>query len=890
VRSDAQKRSGAASLLASSDPLQTRADRRPVAAALSSIIDDGGEAEREAERLQRVAAAGGKGGEEEKEADEQDEQDEQDDLGNAAGDLVARARQLRRRLGDQLRKNNAVRLLASAVSKLGDAVKGVRESAGDDVKDARLLSREAAFKMLPTTMDALLRVWAFALLASDGAMQRSVIELLEPVMQYYPERLVGACLHTWQKELAAAIVTRLAQVPSAPIPADTPSTLATPELLACDRHEYLMDILKRLRSCTPRFMIGSLGPLAVSIMRSSSLHTHPTRFAPVPDSVQGGSQVIPALRLRDSSVFHFLDTYIRYHCGEAPPQAAQVGPRSGGGISPAPAGDPHQDPKKLLEAWEPLRALVQQAASASDHPFTFLWLLGCLSVFVRKVATASATIPDRTLREMQEVMQQTLATVALMANQTVLFSVVADAAVAGAHVALLPAAVDDEDDGDEEEESDLSVVELPWLRVRAAVARALESEGVEVASLATIRFIRRPMSRASNAPILPRVGLLALRTLALVVDRALLNLWGRSEADRANIVVSAVVAQLVPVLEQHHNSLLPLAHAASAVFAALSAPSLRFTLRSWKREAWALFMRRDFFVTDAEALGSWRAPLARIITEDKTLLAQVVERASAQSNINALLLGRDGDLLQRAAGIKRLGFLLLSGRVDQYARHLPVVMERLVEAWRSAADSVDVSQLHADAFLCARVVIARVSAEHLTAVWPTVLSELIRVFQSPRVDSSLLLAASKVIDLALLLMPAQFFQHQWMFLRDPSPSAASRDPAPRNSELPTPGSAGDGAESKVERDWVVIDDGALFHPYLERFGAVESQEPPRESLDAFLRAPLLQVRALHSQHELARFHQQLVHVIRRRVEAGVRPPELPEVDRVLLSDFVELPP
>lgn len=81
--------------------------------------------------------------------------------------------------------------------------------------------------------------------------------------------------------------------------------------------------------------------------------------------------------------------------------------------------------------------------------------------------------------------------------------------------------------------------------------------------------------------------------------------------------------------------------------------------------------------------------------------------------------------------------------------------------------------LHAEALLFLRVLLARVSAEHLPAVWPVVNTQLTEVFRSGQpVALPLLLAACKFLDAAMCLHPGVFSLFQWMYL--PGLSAARR--------------------------------------------------------------------------------------------------------------------
>lgn len=103
--------------------------------------------------------------------------------------------------------------------------------------------------------------------------------------------------------------------------------------------------------------------------------------------------------------------------------------------------------------------------------------------------------------------------------------------------------------------------------------------------------------------------------------------------------------------------------------------------------------------------------------------------------------------------LKRLAFTIYSSEVDQYQKYLPDIQgkthththtclsetnfltklkpvscssERLVESLRLP----QVPILHAQVFLFFRVLLLRMSPQHLTSLWPTMITELVRT--SPR--------------------------------------------------------------------------------------------------------------------------------------------------------------
>ncbi|KAF0045037.1 hypothetical protein F2P81_001566 [Scophthalmus maximus] len=154
--------------------------------------------------------------------------------------------------------------------------------------------------------------------------------------------------------------------------------------------------------------------------------------------------------------------------------------------------------------------------------------------------------------------------------------------------------------------------------------------------------------------------------------------------------------------------------------------------------------------------------------------------------------------------LKRLAFTIYSSEVDQYQKYLPDIQERLVESLRLP----QVPILHAQVFLFFRVLLLRISPQHLTSLWPTMITELVQVFllmeqeltadedisrtSGPSVAGlettysggngfstsynsqrwlNLYLSACKLLDLALALPPEslpQFQMYRWAFIPEAS--------------------------------------------------------------------------------------------------------------------------
>lgn len=87
---------------------------------------------------------------------------------------------------------------------------------------------------------------------------------------------------------------------------------------------------------------------------------------------------------------------------------------------------------------------------------------------------------------------------------------------------------------------------------------------------------------------------------------------------------------------------------------------------------------------------------------------------------------------QRAQLLKKLSFTVFCSEVDQYQYCLPELQERLAESLRLPQSPL----VHEQIFLFFRVLILRMSAQHLTPLWPTIFSEVVHVLLQMKSDLS----------------------------------------------------------------------------------------------------------------------------------------------------------
>ncbi|XP_067093972.1 protein dopey-1 [Osmerus mordax] len=267
-----------------------------------------------------------------------------------------------------------------------------------------------------------------------------------------------------------------------------------------------------------------------------------------------------------------------------------------------------------------------------------------------------------------------------------------------------------------------SLEQTTWLR-RNLEVKASPQIVVDGASLETDveDLMLTVMEASSFTPSVYSVH--ALTLLAEVLAHLLDMVFYSDEKERVIPLLVNIMHYVVPYLRNHSAHNAPSYRACIQLLSSLS--GYQYTRRAWKKEAFDLFMDHTFFQMDCSCVSHWRAIIDHLMTHDKTTFRDLMTRvAVAQSSSLNLFTNRDAELEQRAMLLKRLAFTIYSSEVDQYQKYLPDIQERLVESLRLP----QVPILHAQVFLFFRVLLLRMSPQHLTSLWPTMITELVQVF------------------------------------------------------------------------------------------------------------------------------------------------------------------
>uniref|UniRef100_H3AEA4 DOP1 leucine zipper like protein B n=1 Tax=Latimeria chalumnae TaxID=7897 RepID=H3AEA4_LATCH len=217
----------------------------------------------------------------------------------------------------------------------------------------------------------------------------------------------------------------------------------------------------------------------------------------------------------------------------------------------------------------------------------------------------------------------------------------------------------------------------------------------------------------------------ALTLLAEVLAPLLDMVYRSDEKDKAVPLISRLLYYVFPYLKNHSAYNVPSFRAGAELLSSLS--GYAYTKRAWKKEVLELFLDPVFFHMDSSCVSHWRFIVDHLLTHEKTMFKDLIMSLTSMQSSSLKLFA---NYEQKAMLLKRQAFAIFSGELDQYHLYLPLIQERLTENLRVGQTSVVAAQM----FLTFRVLLLRISPQHLTSLWPIMVTELIQVFMQLEED------------------------------------------------------------------------------------------------------------------------------------------------------------
>ncbi|XP_043927484.1 protein dopey-2 [Protopterus annectens] len=218
---------------------------------------------------------------------------------------------------------------------------------------------------------------------------------------------------------------------------------------------------------------------------------------------------------------------------------------------------------------------------------------------------------------------------------------------------------------------------------------------------------------SSSAPSVYSVQ--ALTHLAEILAPLLDMVYRSDEKEKAVPLISRLLYYVFPYLRNHSAYNVPSFRAGAQLLSSLS--GYAYTKRAWKKEVLDLFLDPLFFQMEIACVDQWKSIVDHLLTHEKTMFKDLMNMQSSSLKLFA-------NYEQKAMLLKRQAFAIFSGEVDQYHLFLPLIQERLTENLRVGQTPAVAAQM----FLFFRVLLLRISPQHLTSLWPIMVTEMIHAF------------------------------------------------------------------------------------------------------------------------------------------------------------------
>ncbi|KAJ1596438.1 hypothetical protein NDA11_000447 [Ustilago hordei] len=242
------------------------------------------------------------------------------------------------------------------------------------------------------------------------------------------------------------------------------------------------------------------------------------------------------------------------------------------------------------------------------------------------------------------------------------------------------------------------------------------------------------------------------------------------DTDRVQAIVANAVYYIVAPATRTRSATLEVESSVLAMLSELV--RMPGSVKAWRSTVADLFNDARFFSIRLDQAERLKPIMLALMSQDKERLMDLLARVSASAAAANIFANRELEMLSRALNLRRLSFTLFSSEQDGFLTQLPLIQEKLVDLLRSQVSEV----LHAEVYLCLRVVLVRFSARNLTSFWPVLMTELMRLYDTVAAEPDsmvgsadgrgLLLSTLKLLDLLVLLQPEDFQINEWLFITD----------------------------------------------------------------------------------------------------------------------------
>ncbi|CAG7833844.1 unnamed protein product [Allacma fusca] len=149
--------------------------------------------------------------------------------------------------------------------------------------------------------------------------------------------------------------------------------------------------------------------------------------------------------------------------------------------------------------------------------------------------------------------------------------------------------------------------------------------------------------------------------------------------------------------------------------------------KAWKKEIFEYLIESSFFRMNLGDFRHWMIILDNIFSQDKNSFTELIARATVPtSNSLNIFTSKETEYENRASLLKRLAVVIYASDMDEYIKFITSIQERISESLKASPNVIPNIQLNV--VLLFRVLLKKLSSNHLTSLWPIIIHEIGIVF------------------------------------------------------------------------------------------------------------------------------------------------------------------
>lgn len=213
-------------------------------------------------------------------------------------------------------------------------------------------------------------------------------------------------------------------------------------------------------------------------------------------------------------------------------------------------------------------------------------------------------------------------------------------------------------------------------------------------------------------------------------------------------------------------------------------------LRVWKSLCYDLITDSEFFKLGIDDKSNkWNELMSSWITEDESRIVDMINNkitmVGPSGNSGTLLFNWNDEvdiLNSNVPIIKRISYLILINKRDEFIKILPNLIESMINFFRAFKQITKTCQMQSNLFILIRVLILKFNENHLVDLWPLIYKEIYLAFdewaltlsnmnndeanETPEVDLESILQVCKLFDVLTILEPEEFQLSEWVFVNN----------------------------------------------------------------------------------------------------------------------------